>query len=123
MAWCVIGLLAINKYRFASIIDQEFISIVTVTLIIGQINVKNKVFNLENTVFDFLGKISYGIYIWHPLVILGFSKVLSDLVLPNNLKYGFVYLSIILTTIGVAYMSFQYFEKYFLKMKERFSVQ
>jgi peptidoglycan/LPS O-acetylase OafA/YrhL len=122
LAWSVIGLLAINKYRFASILDQEFISVVTVALIIGQINVKNRLFNLENAVFDFLGKLSYGIYIWHPLVILGFSKVLSDLVLPNGLKYGIVYFSIILTTIGLAYLSFQYFEKYFLRMKERFSV-
>jgi peptidoglycan/LPS O-acetylase OafA/YrhL len=122
LAWGIIGLLAINRYRFVSVIDQEFISVVTVALIIGQINIKNRLLNLENRVFDFLGKISYGIYIWHPLVILGFSKVLSDLVLPNGLKYGLVYFSIILTTIGVAYLSFQYFEKYFLRMKERFSV-
>jgi peptidoglycan/LPS O-acetylase OafA/YrhL len=122
LAWCVIGLLAINRYRFASVIDQEFISVVTVVLIIGQIKVKNRIFNLENPIFDFLGKISYGIYIWHPLVILAFSKILSDLVLPDGLKYGLVYSSIILGTIGVAYLSFYYFEKYFLDVKKRYSL-
>jgi peptidoglycan/LPS O-acetylase OafA/YrhL len=122
LAWCVIGLLAINRYRFASVIDQEFISLITVVLIIGQIKVKNRIFNLEKPIFDFLGKISYGIYIWHPLVILAFSKILSDLVLPDGLKYGLVYSSIILGTIGVAYLSFYYFEKYFLDMKKQYAV-
>jgi peptidoglycan/LPS O-acetylase OafA/YrhL len=122
LAWLVIGLLALNKYHFISALDQEFISIVAVVLIIGQITVKNRIFNLENTVFDFLGKISYGIYIWHPLVILGFSKILKDLILPDGLKYLLVYCGIISTTIGIAYLSFQYVEKFFLTMKERFSV-
>ena len=122
IGWTVIFLLAINKYRLASIIDQEFISLVTVVLIIGQINIKNRIINLENTVCDFLGKISYGIYIIHPLVILFFSKILSDLDLPIALKYPLVYGGIIGTTILTAYLSYQYFEKYFLKLKEKFAV-
>jgi peptidoglycan/LPS O-acetylase OafA/YrhL len=122
VAWSVIALLAINKYRLASIIDQEFISVITVVLIIGQINIKNRLLNLDNPVFNFLGEISYGIYIWHPLVILGYSKLLSDFLVPTSLKYSIVYGGIIFTTIAIAYISFHFFEKYFLKMKERFSV-
>ena len=75
ICWFILFLVAINKYHFASIIDNEIISVVGLVIIIGQINIKNRLINLENSIFDFLGKISYGIYVVHPLLIFLFAKI------------------------------------------------
>ena len=50
--------------------------------------VKNNFFNIDNKVTIFLGKISYGIYMYHWMVLL----FLIDN-LPKNLEYynGFIY--------------------------------
>jgi peptidoglycan/LPS O-acetylase OafA/YrhL len=75
----------------ASVIDHEIVSVVTVMLIIGQITVKNRLINLDNKVCDFLGKISYGMYVIHPLIIFFAAKLLKETDLPSLLKYSLVY--------------------------------
>ncbi len=119
--WIVIVLSAVNKFHVASLLDNEIISLVTVFLIVGQINTRNRIVNLENKVFDFLGRISYGIYVFHPLVIFYYSIALKNM-LPASLpfRYIFVYLIVLGTTILAAYLSFHYFEKHFLKLKEKY---
>jgi len=122
ISWIVILLLIINKYHIASVIDNEIICVVTVAVIIGQINIRNRIINLETGVFDFLGKISYGIYIIHPLVIFLFAKILSSIEGADAGKYLLVYSSILLSTILFAFLSYQYFETYFLKLKTKVSI-
>jgi peptidoglycan/LPS O-acetylase OafA/YrhL len=119
--WTVVVLSAINKFHVASLVDNEIISIVTVFLIVGQINTRNRIVNLENAVFNFLGRISYGIYVFHPLVIFYYSIVLKKVLPPSPLSsYLFVYAMILGTTILAAYLSFNYFEKHFLRLKEKY---
>ncbi|HVG42067.1 MAG TPA: acyltransferase, partial [Chitinophagaceae bacterium] len=60
IAWVALFFVAINRFHIASVLDHEIISLVTVTLIIGQVTIKNRLISLENGIFDFLGKISYG---------------------------------------------------------------
>lgn len=122
LSWIVIFLVAINQFHVATVIDNEIISLVTVFLIIGQIKIKNRILNLETNLFDFLGKISYGIYVIHPLLIFMFSKILSQVTMPDTYKYFIVYFSIFGTTILIAHLSYKYFEKYFLNLKEKYSV-
>lgn len=122
IAWAIIILVAINKFHIASILDHEIISVVTVIIITGQINIKNRIINLEMWFFDFLGKISYGIYVYHPLLIFLLSKVINRISIRRDYKYALVYLSVIGITILLAYISYEYFEKYFLKLKDRFAV-
>ena len=121
VAWLFVFFILINRYHIASVIDIEIISCVTVVIIVGQINVKNRIFNLEKKGFDFFGKISYGIYVYHPLLIFLMSKVLAPLVFPYWEKYLLVYFSVIGVTVLVAYLSYTYLESYFLRIKERFS--
>ena len=79
--------------------------------------------SMEHPVLTKLGDISYGIYMYHTLCITlciytlhYFSVENSNLILFNILLYG---MSVCLT-IGVAWLSYQYFEKFFLSLKERF---
>lgn len=120
--WFIFLLLAINKFHFISVIDNEIISVVALFLIIGQIRVRNRIINLENNLFDFLGKISYGIYVVHPLLIYFFSILLKEVEVNINWKYLIVYFIIISSTILVSFISFEYFEKFFLRLKKNFVV-
>lgn len=122
ICWFIILLAAVNNFHVANVIDNEIISVVALILIIGQIRIKNRILNLEKNIFDFLGKISYGIYVIHPLLIFLFSKILGRLNIEAFAKYLIVYTVIIGMTILLAYLSYTYFEKYFLTLKKNYTV-
>ncbi|HTD92815.1 MAG TPA: acyltransferase, partial [Chitinophagaceae bacterium] len=122
VCWAMITLVAVGRFHFVTVIDTEIISSVAVCIIIGQIGVKNRLINLEVKALDFLGKISYGIYVIHPLLIFLFAKAVVNIQLPAGPKLIFVYLSIITITIFIAHLSYKYFEKYFLNIKKKFVV-
>jgi len=112
----------LNVFIPAPIIP-EITAIISLILIIGQVDTSSKkVINLENFIFDFLGKISYGIYVIHPIVILFFSYIYANLSLPIVIKSIIVYSSVIFTTLVLAYLSYEYYEKCFLKLKNKFTV-
>jgi peptidoglycan/LPS O-acetylase OafA/YrhL len=74
--------------------------------------------SLENKVLNYLGSISYGIYMYHPIgIILAIAITISVNCKTNWLLYP---LSFILT-IMMAGFSFNYFEAFFLKYKNKFS--
>lgn len=120
--WIILGIVLINKFHVASVIDDDLISGVALCLVIGQISVRNRIINLEQRVFDFLGKISYGIYVIHPLLLYVLQKPLKQIPLDGAVKYFVVYIIVILCTVLLAWVSYTYFEKYFLRLKGRFTV-
>jgi peptidoglycan/LPS O-acetylase OafA/YrhL len=72
--------------------------------------------NIEYPVFNYLGKISYGIYMYHILVI--------NIVITIFHKYqidAFAYPVIFILVIALSAFSYKYIEAYFLKLKNRFS--
>lgn len=115
-AWLVFFIAAINKFHIASFLDQEFITFFTVVIIIGQISNRG-IIKLETRVLDFLGKISYGVYVIHPLLIFLFSKVLKNLTDIEYVKYIIVYVIILISTILLSYISYRYLETPFLRYK------
>ena len=112
----------INKFQISSaLIDHEIMSIVTVIVILTQITEKNKIVNLDNRVFDFFGKISYGIYIYHPILIFLTIQFLGKFQQDSNINYVLVFLLIFGLTILLSYLSFHFFENKFIRMKDKFS--
>lgn len=73
-------LIRFNRFHICSIIDHKIVSIATVCLIFSQIIQKKKrpVNNLENRLLDFLGKISFGLYVYHPLLIYLLSESMHN---------------------------------------------
>lgn len=122
LAWSVLLFLLFNRFHIASVLDNEFISVVALAIIIGQITEKNRIINLENKVCVFLGKISYSIYVIHPLIIFIFSYLFRGYTENNMLKYIVVYFSIISTTILFSYISYAHFEKIFINKKNKYSI-
>ena len=54
-------------------VRPQLIAVISLVCIMSQL--KNPVINLENRVCDFVGKISYGIYVIHPLLIFLLSRL------------------------------------------------
>lgn len=74
--------------------------------------------NLENPVFHYLGKISYGLYMYH-LVAIALAHHAVRRLGPGHdlLLHG---LSVALT-VGLAAVSYEFFESRFIRMKTRFT--
>jgi len=74
--------------------------------------------SLENKLFNYLGNISYGLYMYHPIgIALSLYLLLSLNCNTNWLLYP---LSIVLTIL-IAAVSYRYFELIFLRYKKKFS--
>ncbi|WP_375558880.1 acyltransferase family protein [Bernardetia sp. OM2101] len=81
-----------------------------------------KIFEKQKTILNFLGKISYGIYMYHPIIMFLCFGLINSSDIQNIILYNvLVYFSIISLTIGISYLSYTYFEKYFLNFKHKFS--
>ena len=76
------------------------------------------IFSLENKVLAYLGKISYGIYMFHPVVII-FGIRIGMLLQFRSI--WLLYAVTILLSIGIAAISYHFYEAYFIKRKIRYS--
>jgi len=120
ISWLVIFFALINKFHIASFLDNEIIAAISFVLIIGQVEQDHRIINLENRVFNFIGKISYGIYVIHPLVIFYLSRIIKFSSMDFTLGYVLVYFSVFSVTIFVAFLTFEFFEKRFLLLKVKY---
>lgn len=122
LAWIFFIVVAANKFHITSIIDHEIISVFTLIIIFNQINNPEKIISLENKFFDYLGKISFGLYVYNPLVIFLMAYVFNLFSINNILiKQILIYVFAILAIIFVAHISYNYYEKRFLKLKTKYT--
>lgn len=121
ISWACVVLMAINKFPIASTVDQDIVAVIAVCLITGQVTRKNLFINLENKVCDFVGKISYGIYVIHPVLLFFMVKIIGKLSTNSVFAYIGIYLLIITITIAIAFLSYEFMEKKFLRLKEKYS--
>lgn len=86
--------------------------------------VENSIFHLEYPILKEMGKISYGIYLFHTAV-LQFSLVLFKKLIhhpESHIIYDLLYpLFGLAATCAVAYLSYKYYESWFLRRKDKFS--
>jgi len=79
-------------------------------------------FKKDPPLLSFLGKISYGLYMYHWMVISFCLWLTSDLFAKNVYMGNLVlYVSSLLLVILVSWISYRYFESFFLKKKELFT--
>jgi peptidoglycan/LPS O-acetylase OafA/YrhL len=123
ISWILAALIAMNILILPAPLTAEITAVISLFIIIGQVQGKNKIpVNLEKEWLDFLGKISYGIYVIHPFVILLFVYLYKNLNLNFYLQNFVVYSSVLILTVLFSYLSYNYFEKPFLKLKSGFAV-
>jgi peptidoglycan/LPS O-acetylase OafA/YrhL len=103
--------------------------ILTIPFLVIILNVatnERAILRLRGHYFNVLGKISYGIYMYHFLCIM-FSFNALDYIFhfPKNLLWWqsvLLYVVSISFTVGISYLSYSYFESRFLRWKQKFSV-
>ena len=80
--------------------------------------------NLEYKPLNYLGKISYGLYMYHNFVLTLVLKLfmLSGVVNVSSIGGGIIYHIVSLgLTIALSALSYEYFEKWFLGIKTRYT--
>lgn len=77
----------------------------------------NKV--LESKIIHYLGQISYGIYMYHFIIMIIVLTTSSKLGVKSNVV---IYSFILAITIGISSLSYHYFEAPFLKRKSKYTL-
>lgn len=100
----------------------QVLALLSLVCIMSQLN--HPIINLENRVCDFVGKISYGIYVIHPLLIFLLSGLYRSMGidLSNGIATVLIYVIITLATILLAWLSYYFFESPFLQIKSCFAI-
>lgn len=88
-------------------------------LIANLATVKKPILKLENKFLIYLGKISYGLYMYHPLII---PPVIYWGLQIGNTSSIFLFLITFLLTIGISALSYHFLELPFLKIKSKFTL-
>ena len=96
----------------------EIYAILFGVLIINFAANPNRIFSMENKILNYLGKVSYGLYLYHYILIIIVLRFCDNLKIMNNFIY---YTSSIMLTILVASLSYNFFEKRFIDMKVNYS--
>jgi peptidoglycan/LPS O-acetylase OafA/YrhL len=106
-------------------VNKEIHAIFYTLIILNVSTNKKSIINLENKLCDLVGKISYGIYVYHMIVLTTSPFIFKNLLnyeLSNSITdYLIVYTTVIGLTLLLSYLSFNYFESFFLKKKHKFS--
>ena len=123
LAWLAIGLMTINQFHIASYIDNDLVAMITVVLIVNVSLNPKKMIGLENRFFDFLGRISFGIYVYHPLLILILGKLFAPYFaeLDLTVRYAVAFAAVLFSTILVAWLSYEFYEKRILRLKIKYA--
>lgn len=98
-------------------INQEVYALIFTLILMNLAKNPNSILSLENPVFDYLGKISYGMYMYHTIAVVIGVKISMNFQQSNWVSYPIAYI----LTISISALSYQYFEKPFLKIKGRFT--
>ncbi|KAF0198517.1 MAG: acyltransferase [Bacteroidetes bacterium] len=126
----VIGLVIIlYVYLFFIKVDfygHTFVEGVIAAVIMMNISTNEKFpVKLENRAFNYLGNISYGIYLFHNICII---SVLNLLIYYTNFSGNTVlfnillYLGSMIATLVLSGLSYKYVEDYFLRLKGKYEV-
>ena len=77
-------------------------------------------------VLTYLGRISYGLYVFHWMIVTAAVHaarlIVSHHILPPLLARGVMAIAAFLVTIGIASLSYRFFEAPILRFKKRFEV-
>jgi peptidoglycan/LPS O-acetylase OafA/YrhL len=97
---------------------SEIFAVVFAAIILNLAGNSESIINLENKLFNYLGKVSYGLYMYHVIAIVIAIKL--SFYFPS-VQNAFIIVAGFLFTILIASCSYEFFENYFIKAKVRFS--
>jgi peptidoglycan/LPS O-acetylase OafA/YrhL len=121
LAWIVLlWSIIFQPLHLFSIIDSELNSIFYLIIILNVSSNIRPLISLDSIIFNFFGRISYGLYVYHMIVIYALAALNKNTQFISNHVY--LQITVLLTTIIISSLSYKYFETIFLKKKHRFSI-
>ncbi len=126
ISWSILAIdVFYSPVHVFSFLDNEIHAVFYLIIILNVSANPKTLIALENKIFDFIGRISYGIYVYHSAVIVGLSLIFKHVLylkLENNFTgYGILFTTLIGSTLVISYLSYTYFESYFIKRKHTFT--
>jgi len=120
---CVKDLLYYNTAVW--ILNRLLMSTVFITIILEQNFCRQSLFKVSSLgLVSRLGKYTYGLYCYHMIAILAVSTLLGKFAL-NHHSWQIWLLELplsLLLSVGISYISYHYFERFFLALKDRFVI-
>jgi peptidoglycan/LPS O-acetylase OafA/YrhL len=113
---------AIHAAEFGA--DSRWYSLLFSIVILNVATNPRPLLRLENRIADYLGRISYGLYMYHPIAIALTVYALRPMISDNYrgwLSNALVYLLSFGLSVLVASASYYLFEEPFLRLKSRFA--
>jgi peptidoglycan/LPS O-acetylase OafA/YrhL len=128
LAYAIIAITIIffttDVLKFNNQIIYHCIICIIFSLFIYVISMTNGIYKIQNKYLDYLGKISYGMYMYHAIALNGtvflFIKINEKITLPTTSVIIGIYSVTFLLTILLSHTSYKYYESYFLKQKEKY---
>jgi peptidoglycan/LPS O-acetylase OafA/YrhL len=117
LTWLLVVILIYSGISLGFLHHQIY-SILFGVLIFNLATNPNSIVQFKSTILDYLGKISYGLYMYHSIFIVLSIKCLNSFNSTNNSLLYF--LSFTLSIVASA-ISYGFFEKRFIKMKLKYS--
>ena len=106
----------ITTFKFFAGLEVEIYSIASAVWIINSAHNNSSFISIKSMVFNFLGQISYGLYVYHFVIIY----LLSAYFKLENMILN--YAAVLGVSILLAYLSYRYFEMRVLRLKRNFVV-
>lgn len=113
-----------NWFEFESVWVSNAFTMVLFGLFIHTISCNHNGFTIKNKWINYFGKISYGIYMYHVLalnlIVFLFLKIKKIEIFNESITIVLLNILTFALTIFVSHFSYKYFEKYFLRLKNKF---
>ena len=122
ICFLAVSLIAANAISpFYNYLTMWLLSIFYLYLVIYSVD-KSK--GESNSIISLLGKYTYGMYLYHPIILYAAYATVSKLGFDygkGDLLKSIIAIVSLLTTIGISILSYEYFEKPILKLKSKIS--
>lgn len=113
-----------NVFKFETLVMENMISVVVLSFFIHTISCNNFGYCITNRIINYLGKISYGIYMFHVIalnaVVFLFLRIKEFSIFNDTITIILINILTFALTIFMAHFSYQFYEKSFLKLKNKY---
>jgi peptidoglycan/LPS O-acetylase OafA/YrhL len=117
-AWVLALVLILNGVNFKLLQFEIYGLLFGVIIFNLALNTKS-IFQFKNKITNYLGKISYGLYMYHPIAIIISIKLYMHFKIENTIM---LYLVVYSLTVLMSYLSYNFFEKKFIAQKSKYSL-
>lgn len=112
-----------DLFVFSNDVMANVFKLIVFNLFIVNLSNDEKI-TIENKFLKYLGTISYGVYMYHMIIVnfvlFLFLKLSEKITLPDWATIGLIFIMCIGGTILFSHLSFKYMENYFIGLKRKF---